>query len=192
MLEGGQRKCRELIAKYPESVALLSVAKQINYLIGLEQGVQSDRSRLKDITIGVLTAREHTFRGNQMDFVPMNELESALLASSQQLLPVRDFARLLYSSKIALLSASEVQTDGAGFEPVIFDKQGVNMLAAFTTKERTTHLLHIAKFCLIMKGSDVLRRMPEGYGLVINPGLTVGLEISPSGIAEILDEFGGG
>jgi hypothetical protein len=27
-------------------------------LIGLEQGVCSDRSRLKDITIGVLTARE--------------------------------------------------------------------------------------------------------------------------------------
>jgi hypothetical protein len=58
LLEEGQRKCRELIAKYPDSVALLSVAKQIKYLIGLEQGAQSGRSRLKDITIGVLTARE--------------------------------------------------------------------------------------------------------------------------------------
>jgi hypothetical protein len=123
-----------------------------------------------------------------MEFVPINELESMLLAASENLVPVRDFVRLLCSSEIALLSASEVQTDGSGFEPVIFDKQGISMLAVFTAKERTTHFLHVAKFCLVMKGFDVLRRMPKGYGLVVNPGLTKGLEISPSGIAEILDE----
>jgi hypothetical protein len=124
-----------------------------------------------------------------MEFVPINELESTLLAASENLVPVSDFVRLLYSSEIALLSASEVKTDGTGFEPVIFDKQGISMLAAFTAKERTTHLQHIARFCLVMKGFDVLRRMPKGYGLVVNPGLAEGLEISPSGIAEILDEY---
>lgn len=58
LLESGQKKCRELLSKYPSSVALQSVAKQIEYLIGLEQGMESDRSHLKEITIGVLTARE--------------------------------------------------------------------------------------------------------------------------------------
>lgn len=58
LLEAGQKKCRELLSQYPDSVALQSVAKQIEYLMALEQGMQSDRSRLKDITIGVLTARE--------------------------------------------------------------------------------------------------------------------------------------
>ncbi|MBX8560834.1 hypothetical protein K5D57_14120 [Pseudomonas cichorii] len=58
LLENGQKKCRELLYKYPSSVALQSVGKQIEYLIELEKGTHSDRSRLKDITIGVLTARE--------------------------------------------------------------------------------------------------------------------------------------
>lgn len=58
LLENGQKKCRELLYKYPSSVALQSVGKQIEYLIELEKGTHSDRSRIKDITIGVLTARE--------------------------------------------------------------------------------------------------------------------------------------
>ena len=58
LLKIGQRKCSELLSKYPSNVALQSVAKQIEYLIEVEQGTHSDRSRLKDITIGVLTARE--------------------------------------------------------------------------------------------------------------------------------------
>ncbi|GFM91588.1 immunity protein Tsi6 family protein [Pseudomonas cichorii] len=58
LLENGQKKCRELLCKCPSSVALQSVGKQIEYLIELEKGTHSDRSRLKDITIGVLTARE--------------------------------------------------------------------------------------------------------------------------------------
>ncbi|MBI6852232.1 hypothetical protein YA0002_05595 [Pseudomonas cichorii] len=58
LLENGQKKCRELLYTYPSSVALQSIGKQIEYLIELEKGTHSDRSRLKDITIGVLTARE--------------------------------------------------------------------------------------------------------------------------------------
>lgn len=58
LLQNGKAKCYDLLSKYPNSVALQSVAKQIEYLINLEEGAQSDRSRLKDITIGVLTARE--------------------------------------------------------------------------------------------------------------------------------------
>lgn len=58
LLQTGMGKCWDLLSKYPHCIALQSVAKQIEYLIKLEQGTLSDRSRLKDITIGVLTARE--------------------------------------------------------------------------------------------------------------------------------------
>ena len=51
-------RCEELMLSYPENRALISIAKQIEYLIGLESGVHCDRSRLKEIVIGVLTARE--------------------------------------------------------------------------------------------------------------------------------------
>lgn len=58
LLELGRQKCSALLGQYPSSTALLSVSRQIAYLIGLEDGSVVDRSRLKDITIGVITARE--------------------------------------------------------------------------------------------------------------------------------------
>jgi hypothetical protein len=58
ILEIGKKKCDALLVRYSSNTALTSVARQIEYLIGLEDGTLSDRSRLKEITIGVLTARE--------------------------------------------------------------------------------------------------------------------------------------
>lgn len=58
LLELGRQKCSALLAQYPSSTALLSVLRQIEYLIGLDNGTITDRSRLKEIIIGVLTARE--------------------------------------------------------------------------------------------------------------------------------------
>jgi len=39
---------------------------------------------------------------------------------------------------------------------------------------------------------DVLRRVPGGYGVVVNPGTTLGFEISASGVGEILKDFAQG
>ncbi len=58
LLALGREKCRALLVQYPDSTALLSVARQIDYLISLEDGSVTERSRLKEITIGVITARE--------------------------------------------------------------------------------------------------------------------------------------
>jgi hypothetical protein len=58
LLALGRQKCSVLLGQYPSSIALLSVSRQIDYLIGVEDGSIPDRSRLKDITIGVVTARE--------------------------------------------------------------------------------------------------------------------------------------
>lgn len=58
LLEQGRKLCDALLAQYPSLQAILSISRQIDYLMGLDSGAISDRSRLKEITIGVLTARE--------------------------------------------------------------------------------------------------------------------------------------
>lgn len=50
--------CTKLQDKYPEGLGLASTVKQIEYLISLETGQSRDRSRLKDIVIGVHAAKE--------------------------------------------------------------------------------------------------------------------------------------
>lgn len=58
LFENALKKCKELLSQYPDNGALLSISHQIEYLISLEIGQSTDRSRLKEIIIGVLTARE--------------------------------------------------------------------------------------------------------------------------------------
>lgn len=58
LLLAGKRHCINLAKQYPDLQALHSIAHQIDYLTGIDNGSISDRSKLKNITIGVLTARE--------------------------------------------------------------------------------------------------------------------------------------
>lgn len=100
------------------------------------------------------------------------------------------FLQRLIHSDLALPSATEVKEDGTGFNPILYEKQGTKMVAAFTDKARIGELIHIAEYCLMMNGLQVLRRIPLGYGLVINPGLEIGLELSPNGIMQIIKDMG--
>jgi len=58
LFELALNECQKLLVQYSGNVTLQSIEKQLEYLIGLESGTQTDRSRLRDIIIGVLTARE--------------------------------------------------------------------------------------------------------------------------------------
>jgi hypothetical protein len=50
--------CARLLKQYPNSRALESIMEQLRYLVGVESGSVSDRSRIRTINIGVLAARE--------------------------------------------------------------------------------------------------------------------------------------
>jgi len=123
------------------------------------------------------------------EFLPLNELEFDLLAAKRNEISVSEFIRKLVSSDLALPTAEEVQEDGSGFMPILFDKHGTKMLAVFTDKVRASQLEHVAKYCLVMNGLSVLRRIPPGYGLVVNPGLEVGFELSADGVVEIVKDL---
>jgi hypothetical protein len=47
-----------LYSRYPEASVVISMQKQLDYLIDLESGTISDRSKLKEIILGVQVARE--------------------------------------------------------------------------------------------------------------------------------------
>lgn len=51
-------RTQELFRRYPYMMPLKSIEAQLNYLIELEEGKNTDKSRLKDIIIGILAVRE--------------------------------------------------------------------------------------------------------------------------------------
>ena len=74
-------------------------------------------------------------------------------------------------------------------DPFVFDKEGAQMVAVYTDRERVKKLGSAARFCIVMTGRDFIDRLPPGFGVVVNPGFTIGLDIAPTDLKEIRQDF---
>jgi SseB protein N-terminal domain len=118
------------------------------------------------------------------EFVPRNTLEHLLIDARAGRISAREMAVGLVSSDIAVPS-SEVNGERGRFNPIILGKAGVQLVAAFTDRDRAKSLPAPGSFVMVMKGSELLELLPAGFGIVINPELQVSCEISPTGVEEM-------
>ncbi|GAB3056753.1 SseB family protein [Stenotrophomonas tumulicola] len=123
------------------------------------------------------------------DLPPQSPIETLLQTAMNGQLPIKAFMQAFVASEVVLLTGSLVTPDGSGFDPLLFDKQGVLHVAVFTDPARVGFHSEQAPHQIRWLMLDVLRRVPGGYGVVINPGTTLGFEISPTGVGEILKDF---
>ncbi len=123
------------------------------------------------------------------EFAPLNDFESRLARAQRGEIPVKDVLTSLVAADIALPSAAPIGEGWTGFQPLLFSKDGVPMLACFSAKERMTDYADMTPYCLVVKGRELLRRIPPGHGLVVNPGQPVGFDVPPAGIAKIKTDF---
>lgn len=123
------------------------------------------------------------------DLAPQTPIETLLQSAMDGQLPIRDFMRAFVASDVVLRTGSLVTPDGSGFDPLLFDKQGVLHIAVFTHPSRVGIHAQQAEHEVRWRMLDVLRHVPGGHGLVINPGTPLGFEISPAGVGEILKDF---
>jgi len=123
------------------------------------------------------------------DAAPQTPIETLLKTAMDGQLPIGLFMKAFVASEVVLLTGSLVTPDGSGFDPLLFDKQGVLHVSVFTDMSRVGFHSQQAPHTIRMLMLDVLKRVPGGYGVVINPGTSLGFEISPSGVGEILKDF---
>jgi len=123
------------------------------------------------------------------DAAPQTPIETLLKTAMDGQLPIGLFMKAFVASEVVLLTGSLVTPDGSGFDPLLFDKQGVLHVSVFTDMSRVGFHSQQAPHTLRMLMLDVLKHVPGGYGVVINPGTPLGFEISPSGVGEILKDF---
>lgn len=126
------------------------------------------------------------------DADPQTPIETLLKTAMDGQLPIGLFMKAFVASEVVLLTGSLVTPDGSGFDPLLFDKQGVLHVSVFTDMSRVGFHSQQAPHTIRMLMLDVLKRVPGGYGVVINPGTSLGFEISPSGVGEILKDFADG
>jgi len=121
---------------------------------------------------------------------PQTPVETLLQSAMDGKLPIRTFMQAFVASEVVLLTGSLVTSDGSGFDPLLFDKQGVLHVAVFTDMARVGIHSQQAPHTIRWPMLNVLRRVPGGYGVVVNPGTSLGFEIAPSGVCELLRDFG--
>lgn len=118
--------------------------------------------------------------------IPENDLENLLIKVQERQVEFGDFIKYFLEADLFVPSGTEVMPDGSGMAPLLFEKNGVQMLGVFTAISRVKLFKDMTPYCLSMKGRELLARMPSGCGLVVNPGFDKGFELPPSGLKEIL------
>ncbi|GAB1269258.1 hypothetical protein NBRC116493_25110 [Aurantivibrio infirmus] len=122
-------------------------------------------------------------------FFPENKIEELLVKTQEKKIDFKYFIKQFLESEIIMPSATEVMPDGTGVTPLLFDKNSTTMIGIFTSFSRATLYKDKAQYCLSLKGIELVKRIPKGNGVVINPGFSSGFDISPRGILEIAKDF---
>lgn len=123
---------------------------------------------------------------NAADFEAENELEDCLLKAQKGEVELRVFLELLKDSALFVPSGTEVNNDLSGFTPLLFEKDNGSFVSVFTSQSRLTPFVEKAKYHIQMHGQEFFSRLPPSYGVVVNPGWSVGCEIDSNIIASQL------
>jgi hypothetical protein len=123
------------------------------------------------------------------EFVASNAFEKKLVEAQSGRLPTRDLISHLMQVDLYVPSASTVVQSGHGLTPMMFARNGEELMAVFTAIERIYRDRELFPFCLSMSGAKLISWMPHQYGIVINPGYRVGMEIPASGVRDIRRDF---
>lgn len=132
------------------------------------------------------------------DFNPTNSVERALLEAQQgRVAPTAFFDELLKSQVFVLLDR-EIGPEG-GWDPsinlcILTNASGLPVAAVFTAPDRSApwhERLPQFQFGLLVSFTWLLRGLGPGVGVVVNPGLTVGVELSPEAIANLRQQVAG-
>ena len=68
--------------------------------------------------------------------IPENELENLLVKVQEKKAGFRELVEAFLKADLSVPSGSEVMPDGSGMAPLLFEKNGIQMLGVFTSMSR--------------------------------------------------------
>lgn len=124
------------------------------------------------------------------DFTPRNEIEHRILAAQAGEVAPDALMREIAATDIFIPSDTQVAADGSGYSPVLLeDPEGTAFVAVFTDRSRTQDL---APHGMQALAAHFIRRIPAGYGMIVNPGTDVQIFLPPDGVAALKADLAAG
>jgi hypothetical protein len=116
-------------------------------------------------------------------------LELAIAQGQAGQADMNDVIGQFVNALIIVPTATEVTEDMNDLQPVLFDREGTPMLAAFTHLDRVPEqVIEVAKYAVEIPAAELVQAMPTETGLVINPGNTEGFEMLPEGVQQLAND----
>ncbi|MDN3481110.1 SseB family protein [Arthrobacter sp. APC 3897] len=119
-------------------------------------------------------------------------LEEAILAGQEGRITSQELVARICESELLSVGRLLDENDPASFQALVLKApEGDSAVAAtFTSAGRVPEQIREAAPVMVKAGGEAtLRSIAEGYGLAINPGSNLGLELGPEGIAAIVAAY---
>jgi len=122
-------------------------------------------------------------------FEAETDIEHQILKAQDGALSGDALLHRMADADLFIPSTGEVQTDGSGFQPVLIDQDGSSLVVVFTARSRQPK--DMAAWMMQMNGGQFFRRLPAGYGVMVNPGYDAQILVPPHGMAALKRDLTG-
>lgn len=127
------------------------------------------------------------------DFTPQNDLERRLIAAQEGGIPPESFIETLVGSEVFMPiyerhQIGGLQTQQAAQPLKLSSEDGSEVLVLFTSPERAKGFVRDYPGYgggLVVDFTWILDKLGIGYGISLNPGLSVGIELEAQDLAQI-------
>jgi hypothetical protein len=128
-------------------------------------------------------------------FTPHNDLEKHLIAAQEGHIPSEDFMQYLLGAQLFMPVQDEKHAiqgftkDDKAVPLTLESEDGMQVLVLFTSPERAKPFLEdYANFNggILAELSWILERVGSGYGVAINPGWSVGIDMDPGMVDQMV------
>ena len=109
----------------------------------------------------------------------MNELDQLLTDYKAGNTTRLEMLSQLVALPVILPSANEIDAEGAGYQPLVFDRFGAHMVAAFSNEELAAKYADSHPYLKAITAGAFIELLKPGFGLVLNPHLETSLEMVP-------------
>jgi hypothetical protein len=127
-------------------------------------------------------------------FIPMNEIEKQLLAAQEGRITGEEFMAQLMKSELFMpileqpSAVSNLQTSHTAHPLTVEDEEQNQVVVLFTSPERGKFFLQEYPGYsggLLAEFTWILEKLGSGLGLIINPGLQTGFDMSPEMLRQL-------
>lgn len=120
-------------------------------------------------------------------FEPETDVEHRIVEARDKELSGDALMRQIADADLYIPSTGEVQTDGSGFNPMLLEQNGLPFVAVFTAMSRQP--TGMAPYMMRLNGRQFFLRLPQGYGVIFNPGYDAQILLPPHGAAALKQDL---